>query len=192
MILLLMQSRSGSSLVASIFAAHGYDTKNTDEENQFGYKDFEHLPAKKWLYSRKKKIGYTGGEFCQPMQGIESVITPNDCVKIGVEYWPCFQHLDAKVFCIRRDPEQIAKSLSEKRDNRSRKLQPDDKMREMVHRRVEMLNQARDESGGADIFVEHIVAGDFGQLRAAFDYHGLEFNEEKARGCVDRGKFKTR
>lgn len=192
MILLMMQSRSGSSMVASIFDAHGYETHGSGNPNQFGYKSYEHVAAKKWLTSRKKSIDYENGRFCEPLEGVEGVINPNDCVKMGVEYWPCLRHLAAKVFCIRRDPMQIAKSLQEKRNKRNRSLQPPRQMWDMVKRREKMLDTVRDESGGVDIHVEPIVAGDFSGLRAAFEFHGLEFDEEKARAMIDPGKFKHR
>ena len=192
MILILMQSRSGSSLVASIFHAHGYDTQNGGARSQFGYDIYEHVDAKDWLRRRKGKMNYKAGRFAEPLEGIEDRIEENDCVKIGIEYWPCFRHIKPLVFCVRRDLDQIAKSLSEKRSPRSRSLQPPREMVRLVRVRNRLLDRARDESGGIDIHVEPIVAGDFSGLRAAFEHHGLEFDEGKAAACVDKKKFHHR
>jgi len=192
MILILMQSRSGSSLVASIFAAHGFDTKHSNSISQFGYMYWEHEPAKAWLRDHKRGMGYATGVFCKQLSGIESVIDENDCVKTGVEYWPCFKHLDYKLFIVRRDPWQICKSLQEKRNPRSRKLQPPREMWQTVKTRERMLDQARDEGDGVDIHTERLVAGDFSEIRKAFEHHGIEFNEDKARGCIQKEKYKQR
>lgn len=192
-ILILMQSRSGSSLVASILNAHGYNTKHREQINQFGYMAYEHNAAREWLYARKSKMGYAGGRFGKAIKGIEDVFKDGDCVKIGVEYWHCFKHLPVKVFCVRRNPEQIKKSLIEKR-NLSGNLRPStpQSILEIINRRVEMLDQARDESGGVDVGIEQIVAGDFSGLKAAFEHHGMPFDEAKAMACVAPDKFKHR
>jgi hypothetical protein len=179
-------------MVASIFNAHGYDTKHRDYTNKFGYTAYEHEAARKWLYSKKGDMGYAGGEFCKPLKGIESVFNDGECVKVGVEYWGCFKYLQAKVFCVRRDPDQIAKSLYEKNKATNRRARALQEINNMVMCRVKMLDEARDESGGIDVDVEQIVAGDLSGLKAAFEHHGLVFDEGKARACIQSEKFKHR
>lgn len=192
MILILMQSRSGSSLVASIFNAHGFDTKHTRHVNQFKYLDYEHQAAKNWCYARKEKMGYQTCKFVEPLAGIDDLIEINDCVKIGIEYWPVFRHLQPKVFCVRRDPLQIAKSLQAKRTKRNRELMPDDEMWRSIRIRENMLDQARKESGGIDIHVQPIMDGDFTGIEGAFNHHGLEFNPGAAKACIQPQKWRIR
>lgn len=182
-----MQSRSGSSLVASIFAAHGYKTRHDRSVNAFGYVNWEHVPAKRWAYSRKQRMNYRNGHFVRYTPGIGSTIDANDCVKIGIEYWPLFRGLDYKLFCVRREPEQIARSLLEKNGGKNPR-----RVRAMVELRDAMLDEARDGANGVDIFPDAIVQGDFSGLRAAFEHHGLDFKESRTRACVDPAKWHRR
>lgn len=187
-----MQSRSGSSLIASIFAAHGYKTRHDPNPNAFDYVNWEHLPAKRWAYARKPKMNYRNGHFVRPVEGIDKVIKDGDCVKMGVEYWPLFNGLDYKLFVVRRDPEQIARSLLEKQNKHSADLASQRRVRAMVELRESMLDHVRDHANGVDVFPDEIVRGDFSSLERGFAHHGLTFNPERARKCIDPSKWHKR
>ena len=55
-----------------------------------------------------------------------------------------------------------------------------------------MLDQVCQENGGARISADEIIAGNFDSVRAAFDHHGLDFDENIARACVDQKKWHFR
>ena len=184
MILVLMQSRSGSSLVASIFHAHGYDCRHSGTVNGHGYCNYEAVEVRKWLLSHKPAMHYRAAHWVDYVPGIDGLIRPNDCVKTGIEYWPIFRPLNMRVFTVRRDPDSIIRSLMEK--NPGPDIEP------IISARSAMLDAARAEAGGVDIDADQIIAGDFSGIREAFAWHGLPFNEKKARGCVDVSKWHFR
>ena len=55
MILILMTSRSGSSLVAKIFAAHGFNTGG-EEVHSCGYETFENARVNQWIRDNKPQL----------------------------------------------------------------------------------------------------------------------------------------
>lgn len=197
MILVLMTARSGSSLVAKIFAAHGFDTggerhfSHGTEVFEDGrrcpwrYETFENVAVKQWIKDRKSKLPVVTGEFCNYIHGIEKCIPPNAVVKIGVEYLPLFEKLNPKVITVKRNINSIAMSWVSKRHNQEKAKQSIPGL----HLRIAALDVALKKWGGAEIDTDQIMSGDFSGVRAAFKHHGLEFDEDKAQACVEPDKW---
>ena len=192
MILVLMTSRSGSSLVAGIFAAHGFDTGGPivlaagyyDTEGRkvtAGYETFENAAVNQFMRDHKTELKLITGQFCDYIPGVEKCIPPNGVVKIGVEYLTLFEKLDPMVIAVRRDTVSISRSLASKRGH------PDQAsgVEHAVRSRMMALDRAVRKWNGAWIDVDQIMAGDFSGVKAAFDHHGIPFDEAKARACVN-------
>ena len=184
MILILMTSRSGSSLVAKIFAAHGFKT-GSEKIHSCGYETFENARVNQWIRNKKPLLNLQAGKFCNFVPGIESCIPDNAVVKIGIEYLPLFEHLNPKVITVKRAVSSVTKSLATKHGQ----LDQADECVPVVLARFQALDRALEKWNGAEIDTDHIMAGDFSGVRAAFEHHGLEFDEAKARACVDVTKW---
>jgi hypothetical protein len=185
-ILILMTSRSGSSLVAKIFAAHGF---NTGGERVFscGYETFENAAVNRWIKRHKSQLPLQTGEPCAYVPGIESCIPENAVVKIALEYSGLFEKLNPKVITVKRDVTQIARSVADKRGDPSQA----DGIVPAMQVRMAGLDSAREKWNGAEINTDEIIAGDFSKVEAAFKHHGLHYDEVKAWACVDRDKWHT-
>lgn len=179
----MMTSRSGSSLVASIFAAHGFNYGD-EFDHPFNYHTRESVTIKKWVADVKSAAGYQNGEFCKPLDELP----PHDVslIKIGVEYWPLFKPLNWHVVTVYRNPANIVRSVMAKN--------PGDlaEVTALTHRRMEMMEQVRREANGAEVNADEIMAGDFSSVSAAFEHFGLPFDEAKARACVEPSKWHFR
>ncbi len=184
MILILMTARSGSSLVASIFAAHGFDTGDTSVWS-CGYETFENECVNQWIRDHKPELPLITGQSCQYIPGIEECIPPNGCVKIAVEYLGLFEKLDLKLITVKRDVNSIARSVADKRGEPGTA----DSIVPGMCTRMAGLDRACKKWNGAEINTDQIMAGDFSGVRAAFEHHGLVFDEDKARACVDGAKW---
>ena len=184
MILILMTSRSGSSIVAKIFAAHGYDTGG-EEVHSCGYETFENAKVNQFMRDHKPKIRLSVGVFCDLVPGVEDCIPPNGVVKIGVEYLPLFEKLNPKVITVKRDIRSIALSWASKGGHPGQTWD----METVIKKRFAAMDRAREKWNGAEINTDEIMAGDFSKVEAAFRHHGLKYDEAKARACVDPGKW---
>jgi hypothetical protein len=184
MILILMTSRSGSSLVAKIFAAHGFDTGG-ERVFTHGYETFENAAVNQFMRDHKPQLKLTTGVFCDYVPGIEKCIPKNGVVKIGVEYLPVFEHLDPKVITVKRNPEAVASSLATKRGYPEQAAS----CMNAVLARFCALDRAREKWGGAEIDTDEIMSGDMSKVRAAFEHFGLEYDDEKARACINQEKW---
>lgn len=179
-----MTSRSGSSLVAKIFAAHGFDTGG-ERVYSCGYETFENAAVNQWIRDHKSELKLTTGQPCDFVPGIEECIPENGVVKIGVEYITLFKHLDPKVITVKRDPEAVAKSLATKRGHPEQAAGAYNG----ILTRYAALDRERRKWDGAEINTDEIMAGDLSSVEAAFEHHGLEFDENKARACIDPDKW---
>ena len=179
-----MTSRSGSSLVAKIFAAHGFNTGG-EVVHSCGYETFENARVNQWIRDNKPQLKLATGRFCDFVPGIEACIPDDGVVKIGVEYLTLFEHLKPKVITVKRDINSIAHSLATKRGH-------PDQANDCVNgikSRFRAMDRALEKWDGAEINTDEIMAGDFSGVQAAFEHHGLEYDEAKARACVDPSKW---
>jgi len=184
MILILMTSRSGSSLVAKIFAAHGFDI-GSEQTYSCGYATYENARVKEWIAQHKHLLPLKTGLPCDYVPGVEKCIPPNGVVKIGMEYAGLFVKMSPKVITVKRDVWSVASSLAAKRGN------PDKAQNcvSVVVARFAGMDRMRKKWNGAEINTDQIIAGDFSGVRAAFEHHGIDFDEDKARACVEPDKW---
>ena len=179
-----MTSRSGSSLVAKIFVRHGFDP-GPERIFSCGYETFENAGVVRFVREHKPEINLRTGRFCNFVPGVDKCIPPNGVVKIGVEYLTLFEHLQPKVITVKRDPWSIARSLATKRGH------PDqaDGAYNGIIVRFAALDRALKKHNGAEINTDQIMAGDFSGVAAAFRHHGLDYDEDIVRACIDRQKW---
>jgi hypothetical protein len=183
-ILILMTAQSGSSLVAKIFAAHGFDT-GPEKVFCHGYETFENAAVNQWILDNKHLMGCETGEMCKYVPGVEDCVPPNGVVKTALEYGGVFEKLNPKVIAVKRHPMSIARSWADRRGN------PADYKLHIGGAMVRMkgLDRIVEKCNGAAIDTDQIMSGDFSGVRAAFEHHGLEFDEDKARACVNPDKW---
>lgn len=184
MILILMTAQSGSSLVAKIFAAHGFDTGG-EKVYCHGYETFENAAVNQWILDNKHRFNCVTGEMCKYVPGVESCVPPNAVVKTAVEYGGLFDKLDPKVIVVKRDAMSIARSWASKRGKPGAYNMHIGGARS----RMEGMDRVVKDRNGAAIDTDQIMSGDFSGCKAAFEHHGLEFDEDKARACIDRDKW---
>ena len=184
MILILMTARSGSSLVARIFAAHGYDTGG-EKVYSHGYETFENAKVNRWIDDHKPQLQLTTGRPCRYIPGIEDCIPDNGVVKTAVEYLGLFVMLDFKLITVKRDVHSIAESVAIKRGEPGTAY----KIVGGMMSRMAGLERMRAVWNGAEIDTDQIMAGDLSSVKAAFEHHGLEYDEDKARACIEPDKW---
>jgi hypothetical protein len=183
-ILILMTSRSGSSLVAKIFAAHGFDTGGK-RVHSCGYETFENAAVNQWIRDHKPLLKLTTGEFCDFVPGIGTCIPDSGVVKIGVEYLTLFEQLDPMVITVKRNAGAVAKSLATKRGHPEQA----DGCYPSILLRYRALDLARERWNGAEINTDEIMAGDLTKVEAAFGHFGLDWDEAKTLACIDPDKW---
>jgi len=187
-ILILMTARSGSSLVARIFAEHGFDP-GPEPVFSCGYQTYENAAVWRFIEKYKRRMPLPGtGRPCEFMPGIEAAIpepASNALVKVAMEYVTLFKHLEPRVITVKRDAEAIAASMCAKRTP----PEPPDRCIGAVHSRLRGLDAMRERWDGAEVNTDEIMAGDFSSVEAAFDHHGIPYDEDVARACVEPDKW---
>ena len=174
-------SRSGTSMIAGLFARHGVffgDTVPGDEHNPHGYYEHPELirridmgtlanwPQRFWEVARKE--GYEDGK---PW-----------ALKRGPQAWPWIRLMFPKIIIVcKRPKDQVLAS-------RLRRW-PGKKGRhgDMWRQTKRSLGKIIEESACPVITIrtDRIVGGKYGQLRRAFRAFGLELEEAKVREWVD-------
>ena len=178
MIAILCTSRSGSSMVAGIFVAHGCSCGQTFRT--LGYVSYESQIFKKYL----KQCGHawkkprTLPEFIPDLGRAKQVAKDANInlVKCSVEFWPSVKTLKPKlVVKIKRDIDCAARSVSDKRNEKYGHVLP------YIRRRYAML----DHIPGVTVNTDALVRGDFKEIRDAFDVAGMKFSQEKALEVIN-------
>ena len=182
-IALWMTSRSRSSMIAGIFAAHGvfWGKKQTQTA---GYDTFENEPVKVVL---KKHYGLplcampaTKPEF---ITDIYATVPQNETwmIKTGIEYFDAMQPMIPFNIYLLRKPEAVAKSLCQKRPGCNY-----DEALEIAQWRFNMMRVKYGTVGGAFIDTDRVIAGDFQQLKQAMEFCGIIFDEKKTLGAIKK------
>ena len=100
-------------------------------------------------------------------------------MKTGVEYFNAFKYLDPFNIFIYRDPNDVAKSLCEKRS--------DVVYEDALHTakwRYRYMYSLQNEYGGVFVNTDEIINGDLTSAKAAFEYCGLKYNEELIQEAI--------
>lgn len=189
-ILVVGMPRSGTSMVAGLFAAHGVWTGRYQQGNAMNAKGhFENLAIKRML------IDCTGGRVpvqegiaCEPVPGLREKVL-NIIKREGYRggpwlfkgtsmYWPLWHDFRPRWICVRR---MIGSVLSSGQATGAfLPTGPD-----AVNRHVQALDFLRDERGGVDVETDQLIAGDFRTLEAALAYCGITMDVAKVRNFID-------
>jgi hypothetical protein len=182
-IMLWMTSRSRSSMVAAIFAAHGVHWGEVQQQSA-GYDTFENQKVKGIL---KKHFGLP---FCTFPESKQDALTeifgvvPHDRVwmmKTGVEYFKVFQPLTPFNVFIVRDPKAVAKSLCDKNPGARREV-----ALEAAEWRFQQMRILHQQNGGVWVDTDRVIAGDLTQIREALEYCGILYDEAKTKRAIHK------
>jgi len=169
--------RSGTSMVAGLFAAHGVFfgvTKPADEHNPRGYYEHPAIPlpkarAKGWRRTWFRILKSEGWDGVAPW-GIKHITSR----------WKWFRKLAPSVVVVTVRPEaEILASLR----RTGWRLSPE----RVVRRARKRLRKLKREAACPVVMVSTpaLVAGDYTEIRRAFAVLGVAFDEEIARAWID-------
>jgi hypothetical protein len=176
-------ARSGSSMVTSIFAAHGFHTSRGHYAKLVD-------GAKYWTFEDSKlRDYYRGNRIVKPgdlinfhtfvnhekLKRVISGLPEPWIIKTGVEKWPLFKDLPCVVVKVRRSAKHIARSMATKKGEAFDYVYP------LIVGKQELFN----EFSGHSVYSEDIIAGDFSSLGPVFDELGMALNLSKAQDCVN-------
>ncbi len=196
MILILMSPRTGSSLVAKMFAIHGCYTGKI-RTNKFGYTEYENVDLKnvskaQWLDYNQNRIKQFGVAM-EPSQihlmrvarAVKEIPECQWMFKTCCEVYKLFLQFNPKIILIRRNEESAVKSMADKHGT-------DDLegIRIIHRRRMALMGKIEQEYGAVWVDTDQIIAGDLSMLQKAFDYCGMDLNEELARDATDPSMWK--
>jgi len=181
-IVLWMTSRSRSSMISGIFAAHGLNWGSRQRQSA-GYDTFENEAVKQVLKR------YYGLPYCELIEStaaflndLYAILPENDTilVKTGIEYFNAFQPLAPFNVYLLRKPEDVAASIVAKRQVDYDEALKASKWRFSTMRAMQKL------AGGAFIDTDRVIAGDFEQLQTAMEFCGVLFDEKKTKGAIHK------
>ena len=190
-IAILCTSRTGSSLIAGIFSAHGLNCGTPGES--LGYTTYESQEVKAVLRSIgewhiAQRGGFRNGEEWISFDdghtaALYDVVTQHEIglIKCGLEYWRALAAtwFELPVIKIRRDLDSAAQSVADKRG------EDFETVREIVRKRFGQL----DTIPGVTVNTDDVIAGDLTTLRGAFDYCGIDFCEFTARSVIEPDRW---
>ena len=189
-ICLWMTSRSRSSLVSKIFANHGVWWGNTYATTK-GYQMYENQNIKriqKEIIKPKKGIL----PFCEELelteevvnkfhesleryisQQMQSITTARGkwSMKTGVEYFNAWKDLNPYNVFIKRDPDEVAKSIVEKGIGGYQQALA------ATHWRYNYMDRIQDRYGGVFVNTDKIINGDYTDIKQAIAYCGIEYSK---------------
>lgn len=180
-IVLFMTSRSRSSMIAGIFAAHGINWGDRQLPSA-GYDTYENQAIKGLLKS------FYGLPFCtmpEPIdafiKGLYEIVPHNETwlMKTGIEYFELFQPLSPFNVFLLRKPEDVAWSICQKRPNADYEV-----ALKAAKWRFAAMRAMQAKTGGVFIDTDRVITGDFEQLRVAMEYCGVLFDEKKTKGAI--------
>lgn len=193
-IMLWITSRSRSSLVSSMFINHGVWWGNTRVKQEWAdpngeltsYISYENQDIKKLLFEYKtshwKKVHLTP-VFAVPkfLEKLANIVPANETwiMKTGVEYFNAFQGLDPYNIYITRKPEDVARSLCEKRTGTNYQEAVD-----VAVWRFNYMQQLQKQFGGVFVNTDNLVQDDFSEVQEAIEYCGLTYDEAAAKGAI--------
>lgn len=185
MIIILIISRSGSSMIAKIFAAHGVKNKMSGD---YPYEDWH---IKKWL--RDSGFKQDHGNPKPVPDWLVSKFQP--FIKAhNTGFWkgdafefPLFEPLNPKILTIIRDLDCAAASLQDK--NPSAAKQKTSEVKRLQQLRYDYAASIINKYGGVTMYADEIVDGNYASLKAAMEYCGITFDPEKADKIIDPSKW---
>lgn len=181
MICILMHTRSGSSMVAGIFAAHGV---HVGRDRKIEYRTYENQDIKSWILENVHQPRPIPVDLLTDhvprrefAKFIRSLDMPEPWLWKGpVRYWPLWKQFKPKVIKIRRDVQQNTKAFCAR--------DPSNRIFKKSKPRIELVHNELDKIPGVDIFTDEIIEKDYSSLERAFAYCGIEFDKNIADKVV--------
>jgi hypothetical protein len=208
MVTLLMTSRSGSSMVADIFARHGFFwARNTDQNPLVGgrkvrYHSFENQYVKSFF---RDQFGTPLGDMVTfddaHVRNFRAVIGTeygghDPCMwKGAVEFYPMWQAIDdaegrIKPIVIWRPMNAVMDSLRAKRKHLKRGTN-EEALLSITSKRYEIMGRLAADYAFPVVETDKIVKGDWSSLEQAFDHYGFEMDEAVVAATVQPKKWET-
>lgn len=209
--LLLMTSRSGSSMVADIFVRHGfYWAKNENRNPLVGgkkvrYHSFENQAVKDYL---KSQFGVPLGDlityddthanqFAALLRNEYQGEKPN-VWKGAIEFWPIWLEMfrlgviyNMQVSIIYRDKEKVIESVLAKRQGRG----DENEARRITDKRYELMHDMMSEYAIPAIYTDELIAGKYDSIEEAMSQTQGDlfprFDPEIARAVINPQKWET-
>jgi hypothetical protein len=186
-IIIIGSPRSGTSLTAQIFSAHGVwsgTSRSPDEWNPMGY--YENVMLTELRY----RMGHGDGmdrDHVHDLIMADSYTGGPWMVKHSPPTWRMWRQFTPKWVLVRRNQDDIVRS-------RIRCGQWD--MTEAEHRiAVETdaatLDAIHDYIGGVNVWPEYFFENQWKELDRAFDYAGLTLNTDEAKARLDLSLWNT-
>lgn len=185
-IIILGSPRSGTSLTAEIFAAHGVwigTSRERDEWNEHGY--FENV----MLAEFRHVSNYGAG---MDRRVVEDLIVDDGypggpwLVKHSPPTWRAWCQFQPKWVLVRRSTEDIIKS----------RIRCEQWPMSMAEHRIAVdtddaiLDGVNRYLGAPQVRPQEFIDGDWSGMRIAFAHCGLELDVDLARACIDKGLWK--
>lgn len=179
--LILSTGRSGSSLIAGIFAHHGVWVGKShpgDQNNQKGY--FENIDVKRAIHEHYGKDFLTQTRE-DPIftQKLRKILPERWMVKIGALHYDVFSAFKPLYIKLWRDRGQILRSYER---TGFLKNYPAEEIIDNQHKIMNSLP-------GIDIWTEDVVNGVYEDLIRAFDYVGVPFSHDIVDNFVDKSLY---
>lgn len=205
--LLLMTSRSGSSMVADIFERHGFRWAKNPKKNpvvgrRIHYRSFENQTIKLYL---KSAFGTPLGDMVtfddRHVSEFDVVLRREfegtrgaPCFwKGAVEFFPLWNGLaeegriKIEPIVIYRPMEKVIESVLAKRGGRGSLPEA----RAITKKRYEILHELMSESAYPAVMTDELVSGKLSSIEQAFAEYGHGFDPAIARAVIDPSKWET-
>ena len=190
--IILMQSRTGSSAIASVFRAHGFWT-GADDIKTHGYITHENQTVKRFVKAKWKEevkqrpITVEKNDWYAFKRLIASIYSnhPRWVWKGAAYIAPLWMlALDDPLFVmVRRNLGDAVASLLKKNRLVARKYGETEMLRRYT-KAYEYMDRVADMHGGVWVNIEEVWDGDFALLQAAIEASGAEWDEGKARASL--------
>jgi len=194
-ILILSPGRSGSSMVAGLFAKHGAwcgDCRPGDRHNPAGY--FENDAIKMAMIDVAGR-DFTGPDI-EPQAGwperVETIVRKQGYTtgpwifKTGALYWPLWEVMKPLVIRVRRPILDIYESYKRCKFLPSKKYSDDD-VGYIIARQVNIMNALE----GPEVHSAPLVTGDHWEIKKALTTAGLPYDETVTKRFINSRLFTT-
>lgn len=193
MILILCCPRTGSSLVAKIFAMHGVYA-GPIVSNKFGYTEYENTDIKQisksqWLKYNRNRDKVFGAAMIPKKHhleyvrnGVEPLIQGKGkwMFKTMVELYTLFLQFNPNIILIKRNEESTLDSICEKHPKDDREY-----IREIYLSRMRLMASIENECGAKWVDTDKLMLGNYDEIKEAVEYCGLEYDASKVREAID-------
>lgn len=192
-IIILGQPRSGSSMTAGLFAAHGVWVGTCRPPGPWNAKGFfENVPVKKIIINMHKAI-VRKGIIAQKTPGFRAAVL--EAIKAdgysdgpwlwkgSAMYWPAFFEFEPRFVVVNRPRDQIFSST------RKSKMLNQNETAEQLYANIDFHQQQMDYlvtyKQAARVNTYDLIRGDFASIERAFIHAQVDYDEKIARDFVE-------